>query len=377
MRRRIEFRPTTLGAEQEDLRTDVRNFLREELAGAARPALGPGDLADFEFSRALGRRGWLGMALPSEYGGSDRKAVDRFVVVEELLAAGAPVAAHWTADRQTAGMFLRFGTEDQRREFLPSICTGELSFAIGLSEPESGSDLASVMTTASPTENGWLLNGTKVWTSGAHRSQYILVLCRTSPEDDDRHGGLSQLIVPLDAEGVQVNPIHFLDDSHDLNEVVFEDVFVPDDMVLGEVGQGWGQVTMELVLERSGPDRFLSTFPLLACLLREQPDVGADAEKIGWLFARYWTLRQMSLSIAAAVDRGETPSVEAAIVKDLGTKFEQEVVEVVRELADVQPSMDSESQLAELLARALCHAPTFTIRGGTSEILRSVAAKGL
>jgi acyl-CoA dehydrogenase len=215
------------------------------------------------------------MTLPRQYRGTDAGALHRFVVTEELLAAGAPVAAHWIADRQSGPALLRFGTEQQRAEILPGIARGELYFAIGMSEPDSGSDLASVRTRASRVDGGWLVNGTKLWTSGAHHAHFMITLVRTAPPaqapaEADRHAGLSQLIVDLAAPGVQVRPIRLLTGEHHFNEVVLADVFVPDSRLLGRAGDGWHQVTSELAFERSGPERILSTFPLLAAAV-DQP----------------------------------------------------------------------------------------------------------
>jgi len=377
----MDFSATTLSPAEEALRHEVRDFLAAELPADHRPGLGMAARHDPEFSRKLAGRGWVGMAIPPEYGGQGRTAVDRFLVTEELLAAGAPIAAHFVADRQTGPTLLHYGTEEQRRFFLPKIAAGECWFSLGMSEPDSGSDLASVRTAATKVEGGWSVNGTKVWTSAAHVNHYFVVLCRTSPvEDGKRHAGLSQLIVDLAAPGVRISPIPYLDGTHHFNEVVLDDVFVPDDRVLGELGAGWSQVTGELAYERSGPDRWLSTFPVLREFLRERVGPDADAaqhEVVGRLTARYWALRQMSLSVARSLDAGQAPAVEAALVKEIGTRFEQEVVEVVRAAAETEIDPGAASLFEDLLAEAVLTSPSFTLRGGTNEILRSVAAKGL
>ena len=249
-----------------------------------------------------------------------------------------------------------------------------------MSEPDSGSDLASVRTTATRVAGGWSVSGTKVWTSAAHLNHYFVVLCRTSPmQDGARHAGLSQLIIDLSAPGVKISPIPYLDGTHHFNEVVLDDVFVSDERVLGELGGGWSQVTGELAYERSGPDRWLSTFPVLREFLREQGPQLSDqlAEAVGRLMARYWAIRQMSLSVARSLDAGQAPAVEAALVKEVGTRFEQEVVEVLRLAAESEIDPGAGSLFEDLLAEAVLTSPSFTLRGGTNEILRSVAAKGL
>ena len=362
-----------------DLRAEVREFLHSE---QQKESFHPGVdtwLGGFDpnFSRSLGARGWLGMTWPKKYGGAERCALERFVVVEELLAAGAPVAAHWVADRQSGGAVLRFGTDEQRERLVPAITRGESYWAIGMSEPDSGSDLASVRAKAVQVEGGWRLNGTKVWTSGAHRCHFMITLCRTSGTTSDRHVGLSQLMVDLSAPGVSIRPIHLLTGEHHFNEVVLDDVFVPEDMVLGRIGGGWQQVTSELAFERSGPERFLSTMQLLVEFVRilERSSDPRSLATAGQLVAQLWSIRQLSLRVAAALDSGSTPDVQAAMVKDVGTRFESEVIEAVRKAA--LHDADEQGAFRRLLTNAVMHAPGFTLRGGTNEILRGIVAKGL
>lgn len=372
-----------LPEETDDLRTDVRRFLASEQdQGTFTPRcdnwLGG---VDPEFSRKLGNRGWLGMTWPRRYGGHERSPLERFVVTEELLAAGAPVAAHWVSDRQVGPNLVDFGSEAQKQTYLRPIAQGEYFFCIGMSEPDSGSDLASVRTRARRAPGGWVVNGVKVWTSVAHVAQAMIALVRTSPAGDDRHAGLTQLIVDLAADGVAVNPIIALDGEHHFNEVVLQDVFVPDDAVVGRVGDGWLQVTSQLAYERSGPERLMSTVPLLLAwcrALRERGELdSSESDAIGRLVARCWTLRQMSLAVAAALSEGRVLAVEAAMVKDLGARFEREVVEAVRAHEALEPDPRSGDDLTRMLAEAVLHTPAFTVRGGTTEILRGIVARGL
>ncbi|MCW2667148.1 MAG: acyl-CoA dehydrogenase protein [Frankiales bacterium] len=366
------------------LRLEVRAFLRGEVErGAFVPAvdtwLGGVDL---DLSRALGARGWLGMSYPEQYGGRGASALDRFAVTEELLAAGAPVAAHWIAERQMAPSILKWGTEEQKQRFVPGIARGELYFAIGMSEPDTGSDLASVRTRGEKVDGGWRVNGAKIWTSGAHIAHRMIALLRTSPrEDSARHAGLSQFIIDLHSDGVEIRPIISLDGKHHFNEVVFTDVFVPDEDVLGSVGDGWKQCTSELAIERSGPERVLSTVPLLllwveAIRAGTLPDDVHARRVLGSLVARLFVLRQMSLAVGGSLASGQSPDVEAALVKDLGTRFESQLTEAVRRVVPDVPDLAG-SPLSSMLATAVLHAPGFTLRGGTNEILRGVVARGL
>jgi alkylation response protein AidB-like acyl-CoA dehydrogenase len=375
--RPVSLRPVALPENARTLQAEVRTFLADELGPGRARSVNTWGQHSPAFSRKLGARGWIGMLWPKRYGGHERSVLDRFIVTEELLAAGAPVGSHWIADRQSGPLILRYGTEEQRQRFLPGIAAGEIYFSIGMSEPDAGSDLAAVRTSARRVDGGWLINGLKTWTSHGHQAHYMITLCRTS-KAEDRHEGLSQLIVDLKAAGIQINPIRYMTSEHHWNEIVFTDVFVPDSMVVGEIGAGWRQVTSELVLERSGPERFMSVFGLLAALVEEvgdHPDERA-AVALGSLGAQLWTLRQMSMRVAGELERGGSPAIEAALVKDLGTRFEGLVAETAREL--VPPSRRAEgSNFETLLAHVLLAKPGYTLRGGTSEILRTVIAHGL
>ncbi len=378
----MRFTPTELTGPERDLQAEVREFLAAELPpGSHEPCLGMAADHDREFSSKMAARGWVGMALPSRWGGSDRTAVQRFIVVEEMLRWGAPVGHHWVADRQTGNVILKFGTDEQRERFLAPICRGELGFSIGMSEPDSGSDLASVSTRAERADDGWIVNGTKIWTSNAHMNDWFICLLRTAPmEDGNKHAGLSQFLIDLSSPGLEISPIPFLDGSHHFNEVTFHDVFVPDTNVVGQPGMGWHQNTTEMAYERGGPDRWLSPFSTVEQLLREAagtPMQDTVSDLFGELAARWWGIRNLSLSVARLIDEGEAPSVESALVKEMGTRYEQEVVEKLVQLIDEEYSPESESLFERLLAQCVVTFPGNTIRGGTIEILRSVASKGL
>jgi alkylation response protein AidB-like acyl-CoA dehydrogenase len=363
------------------LRASVRDFLRADRAEFGwEPAvdswLGQWDEG---FSARLGDAGFVGMIIPAAYGGHGRSHLHRYVVTEELLAVGAPVAAHWVADRQVTPGLLAYGSEEQRERLLPRIAAGRFYSSIGMSEHGAGSDLAAVASKAVETDGGWLLSGTKVWTSGAHLAHQVVVLARTSPPDPDRrHAGFSQFLVPCDADGVRIEPIVLMNGEHHFNEVIFDEVFVPDADVLGEVGNGWHQVTAELSFERSGPERMLSTVPLIAAAIRVlsagSPPDDRTAADIGDLVARLISLRQLSVWVARTLSDGKDAANQAALVKDLGTRFEQESVGIVADLLDQSPRTP---EVAALLATAWLHKPVFTLRGGTNEVLRGVIARGM
>lgn len=376
---RLRLAASTGNQASEGLRAEVRAFVAEQLAaGTFTPSVDSWLCGwDEAFTKALAQRGWLGMTVPQRYGGHGRTFGERFVVTEELLAAGAPVAAHWIADRQIVPSLLKYGTEEQKSHFLPQIVAGECFFAIGMSEPDSGSDLASVRTRAVPVDGGWSLTGTKVWTSGAHHAHAFIVLARTAPVDPaHRHAGLSQFIVDLRSPGVEVRPIVSMNGNHHFNEVILDDVFVPESRIFGEIGSGWEQVTSELSFERSGPERFLSTFPLLAAAIDSPavPPVGTDAAW-GQLVARVSALHHMSTAIADALQRGENADVPAAVVKVLGTTTEGDIADFAAYgCGDDAPS---DRPWEALVVNAADQRPGFTLRGGTNEVMRGVIARGL
>jgi alkylation response protein AidB-like acyl-CoA dehydrogenase len=373
----FSIRPFAAPCDEDALRAEVRAFLaarqpKTDAAGRANSWA----IADGAFSRALGAAGYIGMIWPRRYGGGERHPLERYIVLEELLAAGAPVGMHWIADRQSGPLLLRYGTEAQRTQLLPAMARGELYTCIGMSEPGSGSDLASVRTRGARVAGGWRIDGQKVWTTNAHNAHYMTALVRTG-EGQQRQDGLTQFLIDLTLPGVTVRPIVDLVGGHDFNEVFLDGVLVPDEMRIGEEGGGWKQVTAELSLERSGPERYLSSLALFLEFIRVAGPTPspAHAALIGRLAAELWTLRHMSMSTAAKLAAGEDPALEAAIVKDLGNTFEQALPVAVQ--AAVETDLAGDDDLARVLALLLQVSPSFSLRGGTREILRGIVARGL
>ena len=375
------FRIAALPAEAEAFRAEVRSFLAENLEPAP-PYVRAQSWSGFDpaFSRKLAARGWVGITLPSQYGGAGLDAFRRFVLVEELLAAGAPVAAHWVADRQSGPLINKFGTEAQKDFYLPRICSGEAFFCIGMSEPNSGSDLASVRSRATRCEGGWRLTGRKIWTTNAHRVPYMIALVRTSGSPEDRQKGLSQLIIDLSLPGITVRPIVDLTGGAHFSEVTFDDVLLADDALIGEEGSGWAQVNAELAFERSGPERLYTSIVLLDTWLASVRRSGhgvVEATLLGSFTTQLAALRSMSLALTAKLARGESPVVEAALVKDIGTAFEQAIPAALEALIAADPSRQMDADLHRTVAYVSHVAPEYSLRGGTREILRGMIARGL
>lgn len=372
--------------ELDKLRLEVRQFLAKEM-----PAISVAEQArswhsfDRDFSRKIGAKGWIGMTWPKEYGGHSRSLMERYVVIEELLAAGAPIGAHWTGDRQSGPMLIRYGTEEQKRTLLPRMIAGEIFFCIGMSEPNAGSDLAGIKTRAEQVDNGWKINGQKIWTTYAHKRDYMILLARTSQEES-RHAGMSQFLVDLRTPGITIRPIMNMASEENFNEVFFEDAILPHDALLGGKGDGWRQVTSELGYERSGPERFLTAYILLRELVRLLGDNPSDRAKIviGRLCATLSTLRSMSFSLAAMLANGDDVTAEASVVKDMGSVFEQSIPDLARDLIEVEAVRDTESDDGDPLSRyvdalsvVMLHSPSFSIYGGAREILRGITARTL
>ena len=366
----------------EALRAPVREFLEAQLAGTPAATRARSWFAfDADFSRALAARGWIGLTLPKAHGGGGRSQFARFVLIEELLAAGAPVAAHWVAERQSGPLILRYGTEDQRKSLVPRICAGQAFFCIGMSEPNSGSDLASVRSRAVRTAHGWRLNGGKIWTTYAHKADYMIALVRTSGEPGDRQAGLSQLLIDMSTPGVSVRPIRDLAGDEHFSEVHFEDVDLPPDALIGDEGRGWDQVNAELAFERSGPERVYSSIVLMDAWLdfvRRQGLTGqAEAELAGRMLAQLSALRNMSLAVTARLNEAREAVFEATVVKDLGVGFEQSIPALITDhLASLEDTPIPGALLATL-DYLVGMSPSFSLRGGTREVLRGIIARGL
>ena len=376
----IPFEPGALPPETERLRREVRDFLADALADYDPAALAKSWAeGDPDFSRKVAAKGWIGMTWPRKYGGRESSMLERYVVLEEMLAAGAPVGLHWIADRQSGPLILKFGSEEQRQAVLPKIARGEAFFCIGMSEPDSGSDLASIRTRAERADGGWLVNGTKVWTSGAHRCHYMIGLFRTDTAAESKHEGLSQFLVDMQTPGITIRPIHNLTGEHDFNEIHFEDAFLPDAALIGNAGDGWKQVLAELAFERAGPERYMSNFPMIRRIVDA---VGQDpgeraAVAVGRMVAQIATLRELSLSVAGMQQTGADPALQGTVVKELGVTFEQSIPGIAHDIVGRAPLLANGDDFDRALAYVTQASVSFSLRGGTREVVRGIIARGL
>lgn len=366
-----------LPPECETLRQEVRAFIAEHMAAYSKEQRAHNWTGrDSGMTRKMAQQGWLGMTWPRKYGGAERSMLERYVMLEEMLAVGAPMGAHWSADRQMGPLLMRYAAETLAPRIVPRIVSGECAFCIGMSEPDSGSDLASIRTRAVKVEGGWKINGTKVWTSGAHHAQYMVALVRTRDKTEDRHAGMTQFLVEMDRPGLKVNPIYSQLGTHIFNEVVLDDVFVPDENLIGTEGEGWKQVTSELKFERSGPERFLSSTQLLIEMIdAADPQSTDQTVAIGKLIAKYAALRQMSQGIALMMSRGEDPALAASVVKDQGALMEQSIPNIAHD--KFGEHIGTGSNLEKVMNFLLMASPSFSLRGGTREILHGIIARGM
>ncbi|GAA4730070.1 acyl-CoA dehydrogenase family protein [Nocardioides endophyticus] len=358
-----------------DLREEARSLVASwQIAGRYTPQ-SDSWLRGFdpEFSKELADRRLIGITWPVEVGGRGLSNTARLAVTEELLRAGAPVAAHWVGDRQIGPAIVRHGHPALKDELLPGIIAADYIFCLGMSEPEAGSDLASLTTKATKVDGGWTVKGRKIWTSGAHHATHMYLLARTA-RGEKKHAGLTEFILDMDTPGVDVSPIVDLAGEHHFNEVTLDEVFVPDRRVLGDVGGGWSQVVGQLSFERGGPERFLTTYPLLAEIIKVTPSSSVGfREEVGSLVSRLATLRELAWQVAHAMDSGAAPVQEAATLKYLGNAFEHDVIEVARRARSRDALSRHSSHNAYL--QALLASPGYSIRGGAAEVLLSLIAR--
>ena len=367
------------------MRDAIRAFLAAALPAIGGPVGVPEDgwINGFspEFSRRLGMAGWIGMTWPREYGGGGRSYVERAIVTEELLRAGAPTAAHWVGDRQIGPALLAYGSETQKREILPRIVRGELVFCLGMSEPGAGSDLASLTTRAVEDGDAFVVDGQKVWTSFAHHAHYCYLVARTDPAAA-RHHGISEFLVDMTSPGITVRPLVDMTGEHHFNEVFFENVRVPKHWLIGEKNRGWFQIASQLDYERAGMERLFSYAPLFRDLEAHLRASGRTSDPLirqalARLHADLAVGRLLLYRIAWKLSQGITPTAETALAKLHGTELEQRLVRFAGDALGY-PALLTGGPAAALggrVARAIVNAPGLTIRGGTVEILRNIVAQ--
>jgi len=348
--------------QQQQLRQEARDFAADAVAryGRHNDSWINGYSADF--ARELGERGWIGLTWPTEHGGGGRPAIDRLIIGEELIAAGAPIAAMWFADRQMGPALIGFGTQDQRDAYIPGILAGNTTWCIGMSEPNSGSDLASLTTSAVRDGDDFVINGQKIWTSFGAVADYCYLICRTS-SDGPPHQGISEIIVPMDTPGIEVRPIKDMTTNHHFTEVFYTDVRVPAHNLVGVEGNAFRQTMKQLEHERGGIDRLVSNRALFE-IARERADTSHPlvrqelaALETGYRLGRALVVREVL---------GQAPAGFSAATKCFCTEHEWRVAQFTARV------LGADAMVWDDITRGLVYAPGYTIMGGTSDIMRNI-----
>ena len=374
--------------EQQKFRQEVRDFLEEELRqGLWQPSCDAWIMGfDPAFTKRIVQRGWIGLTWPKEYGGQGRSFVDRLIFTEEILRYGAPAACHWNGDRQIAGAIIHYGSEEQRKELLPMILRGETYIGLGMSEPEAGSDLASLKTRAVEDGDDYIIDGQKVWTSMGSHMNWIYLLARTDP-DAPKHRGISEFFFPTNIPGITVRPIVDITGDVHFNEVFFDNVRVPKKYLIGEKNRGFYQIVNQLAYERSGMERLMGNYPLFEALIQycketkrngkplsEEPVIRS---KLAQLKIEFGIGRLHMYRVTLAMDEGRAPVWESAMSKAYSTAFEQRLASIAMEIAGLYGQLAPKSKWAPMLGLAYhsyLSSKGYSLQAGTSEILKNILA---
>lgn len=374
--------------EQRRFRQEVRDFLEQEIRqGSFKPSCDAWIMGySPEFTRKVAQRGWIGLTWPKEYGGQGRSYIDRLILTEEMLRYGAPAAYHWFADRQVGGSIIAFGTEEQKRELLPKIIRGEVCIGLGMSEPEAGSDLASLQTRAIEDGDDYIIDGQKVWTSGGSHMNWIYLLARTDPQAP-KHRGISEFIVDVSLPGITIRPIVDITGGVHFNEVFFDGVRVPRKYLIGEKNRGWVQVLNQLDYERSGMERLMGNYPLFEALIQYTKETKRNGKplseepiirsKLAQLKIEFEIGRLHMYRVAWVMDKGRAPNWESAMSKAYGTAFEQRLASTAIEILGLYGQLSPESKWVPLHGMAYhsyLSSKGYSLQAGTSEILKNILA---
>jgi len=378
--------------EQESFRQEVRDFLEKKIECGAFKIISNGWLENSsqEFSKEMSERGWIGMTWPKEYGGQERTYMDRAILMEEMLTCQAPIAYHFLADRQVGPAIIHFGNDDHKKEYLPKIINAEISMVLGLSEPNAGSDLVSVKTYAKEEGDFFILNGQKVWTTGAHRADYIWMIVKTDL-DAPKHKGISEFILDLKTPGVTVRPIINIAGVHSFNEVFFEDVKVPKENLVGVKNRGFYQLMAQVDYERAGLERLMQNYPVFVNLVeyvKKEKRNGQPLSKdpmvrntLAELEVEYQIGRLFCYQVAWTLTQGRIPNYEAALCKAYCTQYEQRLSDAATRILGLYGQLMPGSKWAPMdgeAADSYLWSVSYTLQGGSLEVLKNiVATRGL
>ncbi len=374
--------------EQEEFRQEVRGFLEEELRqGSFKPSCDAWIQGySPEFTKKVAQRGWIGLTWPKEFGGQGRSNIDRLVLTEEMLRYGAPAACHWIAERQIGRAIIAFGTEEQKRELLPKILRGEAYVGLGMSEPEAGSDLASLQTRAVEDGDDYIINGQKMWTSCARLMNYIYLVARTDPEAP-KHRGISEFVIDASLPGITIKPTIDITGTEAWGEVFYDGVRVSKKYLIGQKNRGFYQILNQLDYERAGLERLMGNYPLFDAIIqftketkRKGKPLSQDIlirHKLAQLQIEFEIGRLLTYRVAMVMDEGRAPNWEAAMAKAYCTDFEQCLADTATKILGLYGQLVTESKWAPILGMApdsYLGSKGYSLQGGTSEVLRNIVA---
>jgi acyl-CoA dehydrogenase len=382
----MDFRLTE---EQQKFRQEIREFLEGEIKqGLWEPTCDAWIMShNPEFTKRVSKKGWIGLTWPKEYGGAGRSFIDRLILTEEMLRYGAPAASHWFADRQIGGAVVHYGTPEQKKEFLPLILRGEAYVGLGLSEPEAGSDLASLKTKATEDGDNYIIDGQKVWTSGGGHMNWIYLVARTDPAAP-KHKGISEFFFPTNLPGITIRPIEDITGGVHFNEVFFDGVRIPKKSLIGERNKGFFQVLNQLDYERSGMERLMANYPLFTALLQYVKETKYDGRplsadplirsRIAQLKVDFEVGRLHMYRIAMVMDSGRAPNWEASLTKAYSTAFEQRLAGASIEIAGLYGQLSPKNKQAAMKGMAYhsyLSSKGYSLQAGATEILKNIVAQ--
>lgn len=378
--------------EQEAFRREVRGFLESEIGAGAFQPMCDGWIQGYspEFTRKMAARGWIGLSWPKEYGGQGRSQLDRLILTEELLRYGAPAACHWFADRQIGRSIMAYGTDEQKEELLPLILKGEAYVALGMSEPEAGSDLAALRTRAVEDGDEYVIDGQKLWTSCARFMTHVYLVARTDPEAP-KHRGISEFVFDATLPGISVRPIIDITGSEAWGEVFYDGVHIPRKNLIGEKNRGFYQIMNQLDYERAGLERLMGNYPLFDAIIgftRETKRGGVPLskdplirQKLAQLRVEFEAGRLLTYRVVMVMEEGRAPNVEAAMAKAYCTTFEQHLASTATDILGLYGQLVAESRWAPIFGMAphsYLGSKGYSLQAGTTEVLRNiVASRGL
>lgn len=378
--------------EQEAFRQEVRSFLEEEMRKGTFQPMCDGWIQGFspEFTKKVAEKGWIGLTWPKEYGGQGRSETDRLILTEEMLRYGAPAACHWFQDRQIGRAILANGTEEQKQDLLPKLLKGEALVGLGMSEPQAGSDLASLQTRAVEEGDEYVINGQKIWTSCARYMTHVYLVVRTDP-DAVKHRGISEFIIDAKTPGITINPIIDITGTEAWAEVFFDDVRVPRTCLIGEKNRGFYQILNQLDYERAGLERLMGNYPLFDAIIQFTKETKQNDKplcedtiirhKLAQLQIEFEVGRLLTYRVVTVMEEGRAPNVEAAMAKAYCTTFEQRLASEATEILGLYGQLLAESKWAPILGMAphsYLGSKGYSLQAGTTEVLKNiVATRGL